>query len=96
MATRMAEPVEYPLTREVADVLARVLMLDPAVSGALESHTALFGNLHELDSMAVATVLTALEDHFAVIIDDDEVTAEMFDTLGTLADFIGGKLAKTR
>ena len=54
--------------------------------------TLLFGNLPELDAMAVATVLTALEDRFGILIDDDEVTGDLFESLGTLADFVSAKL----
>jgi acyl carrier protein len=70
------------------------------VTATLTRQTALFGNLPELDSMAVATVLTALEDRFHILIDDDEVSGAMFETVGALADFVAskeptGKAAKT-
>ena len=60
---------------------------------ALTAQTALLGSLPELDSMAVATILTALEDRFDIIIDDDDVSAETFETLGSLAAFIDAKRA---
>jgi acyl carrier protein len=71
-------------------VLGEVLGLAPEQVAAFDLDTGLFGHLPELDSMAVATVLTALEDHFGILIDDADVTAEMFDTLGTLAAFVEG------
>ena len=72
----------------VRDVLAVELGLTPAVAARLHRGSALFGDLPELDSMAVARVLTALEDRFGFHIDDDEVDGSLFETLGALADFV--------
>ena len=54
--------------------------------------TALLGDLPELDSMAVVMVLTGIEERFGVVLEDDEVSAETFETLGSLTDFIDAKL----
>jgi acyl carrier protein len=41
--------------------------------------------------MAVASLLTEIEDRFGIIIDDDEVDADMLETFGSLASFVIGK-----
>ena len=51
---------------------------------AFEDATPLFGALPELDSMAVAGVLTELEDRLGIVIEDDEVDGEMLETFGAL------------
>lgn len=79
------------LVKELAAVLAEALSLGGDVTAGLTRETLLFGNLPELDSMAVATVLTALEDRFQILIDDDEVSGELFESIGSLADFIATK-----
>ncbi len=63
---------------------------------AFTDGTPLFGALPELDSMAVATVLTDIEDRTGIVIDDDEVEAEMFETFGNLTRFIAAKLDAAR
>jgi acyl carrier protein len=63
---------------------------------AFGDDTPLFGALPELDSMAVATVLTDIEDRTGIVIDDDEVEAEMFETFGNLVRFIAAKLDSAR
>ena len=78
---------------DVASVLADALSLGKDVAADLSRETLLFGSLPELDSMAVATVLTALEDRFGILIDDDEVTGELFESVGSLADFVSAKRA---
>ena len=55
--------------------------------------TPLLGALPELDSMAVVTVVTSLEERFDFVVDDDELDAQVFETVGSLVDFVDGKLA---
>lgn len=81
------------LVRDVAELLCRSLSLAGERARELTADTPLFGNLPELDSMAVATVLTAIEDHYDVLIDDDEISGDLFDTLGALANFVASKIA---
>ena len=52
----------------------------------------LLGGIPEFDSMAVVSVLTMIEDEFGITINDDEISADVFETLGTLAQFVSGKL----
>jgi len=47
----------------------------------------LFGALPELDSLAVAGVLTEIEDRLGILIEDDEVDGEMLESFGTLTRF---------
>lgn len=68
-------------------LLADVLGLGEARAAALTEDSGLFGELPEFDSMAVATVLTEMEDRLGVIIDDDEVDGEIFETYGNLLAF---------
>lgn len=75
----------------VRDVLARSLQLGDRAA-RLERSTPLLGGLPELDSMAVIQVVTALEEHFGFVVDDDEISADTFATVGSLADFVQGKL----
>nr|WP_240653134.1 acyl carrier protein [Sphingomonas crocodyli] len=77
----------------VRAVLADVLGLDPARVAAFDADTQLFGSLPELDSMAVAGLLTELEDRLGIIIDDDEVDGEMLESFGALVSFAEAKVA---
>lgn len=54
--------------------------------------TPLLGNLPELDSMAVITLITALEEQFDFTVEDDEISADTFETVGSLCDFVSTKL----
>lgn len=73
--------------RQVRSIVGEVLQLGPR-TGLLHPDTPLLGNLPELDSMAVVSVLTALEEHFGITIEDDDVTAETFETLGSLVELV--------
>ena len=75
---------------EVKTLLADVLNLGDA-GQALSADSPLLGALPELDSMAVISVIAAIEDRFGIVIDDDDISARTFDTLGSLAAFVADK-----
>jgi acyl carrier protein len=75
----------------VRGVLADVLGLSAERVAGFEADTPLFGALPELDSMAVAGVLTELEDRLGILIEDDEVDGEMLETFGQLVAFANAK-----
>lgn len=79
-----AHIVEATLRATLVDILG----IDEDRVAAFQSDTGLFGSLPELDSMAVATLLTELEDRLGISIDDDEVEIEMFETYGGLLSFM--------
>jgi acyl carrier protein len=54
----------------------------------LEASTEMFGSMPELDSMAVVSLALALEREFDFEIDDEDFTGEVFETIGTLAEFV--------
>ena len=72
-------------------VLRDVLGLRADQVAALTSVTGLFGTLPELDSMAVAGLLTEIEDRLDILIDDDEVDGELLETYGNLLAFVTAK-----
>ena len=75
----------------VRGVLGEVLGIPPERTALFTETTPLFGTLPELDSMAVAGVLTELEDRLGIQIEDDEVDGEMLETFGALTAFAARK-----
>ncbi|MGN6277321.1 MAG: acyl carrier protein [Sphingomonas sp.] len=75
----------------VRAVLRDVLGISPERAAAFDATTPLFGALPELDSMAVAGVLTELEDWLGILIEDDEVDGDMLETFGALTEFASNK-----
>ncbi|NEX64134.1 acyl carrier protein [Noviherbaspirillum galbum] len=80
---------------DVRNMLADVLGLGDR-KAHLDADSPLLGSVPELDSMAVISVIAAIEDWFGVTVDDDEINASVFRTLGTLAEFVDAKLALTQ
>jgi acyl carrier protein len=72
-------------------ILRDVLGLGAERTSAIEAGTPLFGAMPELDSMAVAGLLTEIEDRLHILIEDDEVGGEMLETFGGLAAFVKAK-----
>jgi acyl carrier protein len=75
----------------VRAVLRDVLGLSEVRAAAFTEATPLFGALPELDSLAVAGVLTEIEDRLGILIEDDEVDGEMLETFGALTRFAASK-----
>lgn len=77
--------------REVLRVLDEVLSLNGRAK-AFTRDTALLGTIPELDSMAVVTLITTLEDQFGLSIADDDIDGDTFATVGALADFVAARI----
>ena len=77
----------------VRGVLRDVLAIGQPRVDAFAADTELFGALPELDSMAVAGLLTEMEDRLGIVIDDDDVDGEMLASFGALVDFAVAKRA---
>ena len=81
--------------RELREILQDVLGLAPKQVARFGPDSGLFGHLPELDSMAVAGLLTEVEDRFDIVIEDDEVESEMLETYGALLEFVRSKTAES-
>jgi acyl carrier protein len=77
---------------DVKRILADVLSLGDGAA-SLDAGSPLLGSIPELDSMAVVNLIGALEEHFGFVIDDDEISATTFETVGSLTAFVEQKLA---
>lgn len=79
------------VSREVLTVLESVLNLrGRAASFGLD--TPLLGAVPELDSLAVVSVITSLEERFGFVVEDDEIDGATFATVGSLVAFVEGKI----
>lgn len=81
------------LDEELKSIIADVLGIDEEQADALDDDSGLFGHLPELDSMAVAGLLTEMEDRLDIVIEDDDVDGEMLETYGGLLAFAESKIA---
>ena len=77
--------------QEVLRVLDETLSLGGRSSTFTRS-TPLLGAIPELDSMAVVTLITSLEDQLGIAVDDGDIDGDTFATVGALVDFAAGKL----
>ncbi len=89
MAAQPQPPSHGDSEATLRALLADTLGLSAERVTGFNGETELFGALPEFDSMAVANLLTGIEEAFAVLIEDSDVEAEDFATFGTLLAFIG-------
>jgi acyl carrier protein len=81
-----------PEVDTVIRLLQQTLHLDPAAP-PLAAASPLLGHVPELDSLAVVELLGAVEAHYGIVIEDHEISAEVFATVGSLARFIAQRTA---
>ena len=75
---------------EILRTLDEALGLGGRAQG-FSADTALFGSLPELDSMAVVDLIATLEERFGFTIEDEEISAEVFASVGALTEFVRSK-----
>ena len=93
MSSELVAIEEFDATDLVLrEILRDVLGLAPERVAGFTADTGLFGHLPELDSMAVADLLTEIEDRLGIVIEDDDVDGEMLETYGALLTFVTAKL----
>jgi len=80
------------IQNEVLSLLDEILSLNGR-SAAFNRDTPLLGAIPELDSMAVVALITGFEERFGFSVDDDDIEGSTFATVGSLVDFVEGKLA---
>ena len=78
--------------KEVLSLLDEILSLNGR-SADFSTNTPLLGAIPELDSMAVVALITGMEERFGFSVDDDEIEGSTFATVGSLVEFVEGKLA---
>jgi acyl carrier protein len=87
------QPTGRNADETLRSILCDVLGLGADQVAGFDADTGLFGALPELDSMAVAGLLTEIEDRLDIVIDDDEVDGELLETYGNLLRFVEAKQA---
>ena len=92
LGVSLADIDSHHIDAQLRSLLCDVLGLEETQVADFTAKTELFGALPELDSMAVAGLLTEMEDRLHITIDDDEVDGELFETYGNLLTFAEGKV----
>ena len=79
------------IKRQMLSLIDETLNLQGRTNSFNEG-TRLLGALTELDSMGVVALLTAFESRLGFSVEDDEIDGQVFETVGTLLEFVKGKL----
>jgi acyl carrier protein len=76
------------IERKIKDILVRDLEIRPSLLAHATAATPLLGRGIGLDSMETLTLVTGLEQEFDIQVDDEELNAELFQTMGSLTQFV--------
>jgi acyl carrier protein len=100
MTVMSSAPIYAPLGKggrmsvvdDVIRILSKTLELEESVVAAITASSPLLGAIPEFDSIAVLAVIAALEEKFGFTLKDDEISAEVFESVGSLSQFVEQKL----
>ena len=79
---------------DTVDAVRNLIVETLGLSGAradIDADTELFGSLPELDSLAIVQVVTEIEDRFGFEFSEEDITGDVFETVGSLAAYVDGK-----
>ena len=82
----------HDIDQRLRQILADVLGLPAPQTAAFTAQTGLFGHLPELDSMAVAGLLTEIEDRFDILIEDEDVDGDLLGDYGSLLAYVTARV----
>ena len=86
-------PNPVNIQSEVLQALDEVLSLKGR-SSTFTADTPLLGAVPELDSMAVVSLITTLEERFGLVVNDDDISGDTFATVGSLTQFVSDSLQR--
>ena len=79
--------IESATLDALVEVLNEVLGTDHG-GGPFTEETLLFGSLPELDSLALVELISAMEDRFGFEMDEEDITAEVYESVGSLSAYV--------
>jgi len=79
------------IASQIKQLLIDTLSLDLSVED-MDDDMLLLGDIPEFDSMAIVSVITAIEEFYGFNLEDEELSAEIFETVEALVDFVESKL----
>lgn len=79
------------IKNELKELVVESLELDIDPND-IEDTESLFGGYLGLDSVGTLTLTTAIEDEFDLEIEDEDLTAELFASVNSLAEYINEKV----
>jgi acyl carrier protein len=92
----MNESVRVGIEEKIKQVLISALKVNPEVLAASDSNTPLLGRGIGLDSIETLTLVAEIEREFDMQIADEDLTASLFKSLATLAEYVQRQLAEQR
>jgi len=81
------------LEQQLISMLGEILSLPESYIASMNRETPLMGEIPEFDSMAVVSVITTMEEQFGIEVDDEDISGETFESVGSLADYLDRKIA---
>ena len=78
---------------KVSSILSEKIVTDTGKEGAIKAETPLLSSGLNLDSVAVLELVVEVENQFGVTFEDEDLSVELFSSVGSLASAVEKKLS---
>lgn len=92
----MKENPRLEIEEKIKSILISELEVNPSILATSDSRTPLLGHGIGLDSMETLVLVAGIEQEFDIQVDDADLTAELFTSLGTLAEYVLQKTVRQK
>lgn len=90
------EKVPLEIEKKIIQILISELEMDPILLSTVDPHTPLLGRGIGLNSIETLTLVAGIEEAFDIQMDDEDLTAELFKSLGTLTEYVLRKITEQK
>ena len=90
----MEENSHLEIEEKIKHILTSKLEVNPEILATSSSDTPLLGRGIGLDSMETLSLVAAIEKEFDIEIEDDDLTVDLFKSIGTLAEYVLQKIQR--
>ena len=91
----MSDTIAGDIEKRIRQVLVSALEIKPETLTGSGPDMPLLGRGIGLDSMEALALVVGLEREFDMAIDDEDLTVDLFKTIGTLAEYLRQKIRES-
>jgi acyl carrier protein len=96
IGSKMSEVLRLEIDEKIKNILGDELAVSPSVLSTVKSSTPLLGRGVGLDSVETMALVLSIEAEFGISVPDTDMTATLFETIGTLTDYVLHKLSESK
>jgi acyl carrier protein len=92
----MRQDAHFEIEKRIKQLLSSELNVNASILAASTFNTPLLGRGVGLDSVETMALALTIEEEFGISVPDTDLTAELFETIGSVVEYVARKLSEQR